>query len=71
MTVYEDDGGLVLSPTDLTKHLACRHLTTLDLLALRGGISPPLQVDEALELIFRLGPVSYTHLDVYKRQAWG
>jgi uncharacterized protein len=55
MTVYEDDGGLVLSPTDLTKHLACRHLTTLDLLALRGGISPPLQVDEALELIFRLG----------------
>ncbi|HUC14411.1 MAG TPA: hypothetical protein VMS00_08155 [Acidimicrobiales bacterium] len=55
MKVYEDDAGLVLSPTDLIKHLACRHLTTLDLQAMRGEISPPHQVDEALELIFRLG----------------
>jgi hypothetical protein len=53
--VYEDALGLVLSPTDLTKHLACGHLTTLDLKALRGEITPPQQVDEALELIFRLG----------------
>ena len=27
------DGQLLLSPTDLTKHLACAHVTTLDLLA--------------------------------------
>jgi uncharacterized protein len=55
LKVYEDDAGLVLSPTDLTKHLACGHLTTLDFRALRAEISPPQQVDEALELIFRLG----------------
>jgi uncharacterized protein len=54
-TVYQDDIGLVLSPTDLTKHLACGHLTTLDLQALRGELAPPQQVDEVLELIFRLG----------------
>ena len=53
--MYEDNVGLVLSPTDLTKHLACGHLTTLDFRALRGEISPPQLVDEALELIFRLG----------------
>jgi predicted RecB family nuclease len=53
--VYSDDVDLVLSPTDLTKHLACRHLTTLDLQALEGSLAPPVQVDEALELIFRLG----------------
>jgi len=47
--------GLVLSPTDLTKHLACGHLTTLDLQVLRGELGPPRHVDEALELIFRLG----------------
>lgn len=53
--MYADNAGLVLSPTDLTKHLACAHLTTLDLQASRGEITPPQQVDEALELIFRLG----------------
>jgi predicted RecB family nuclease len=53
--VYEDEMGLVLSPTDLTKHLACGHLTTLDLQVLRGELGPPRHVDEALELIFRLG----------------
>ncbi len=46
---------LVLSPTDLTKHLACAHLTTLDLMAARRQLDPPDQVDETLELIFRLG----------------
>jgi len=55
LTVYEDEMGLVLSPTDLTKHLACGHLTTLDLQVLRGELGPPRHVDEALELIFRLG----------------
>lgn len=55
VTVNLDDQGLVLSPTDLTSHLACAHLTNLDLLALQGVIEPAAQHDEALELIFRLG----------------
>lgn len=52
-----DDGGrLVLSPTDLTKHLACAHLTTLDLAAARREIpKPDQQDDEALQLIFAKG----------------
>jgi predicted RecB family nuclease len=45
---------LVLSPTDLTKHLACPHITTLDLLRLDGGAAPAA-TDDALELIFKLG----------------
>jgi len=53
--VYADDKGLVLSPTDLAKHLACPHLTMLDLQESRHEIPPPREVDEALDLIFRLG----------------
>ena len=50
------DGQLVLSPTDLTKHLACPHVTTLDLAALddpaRGGAKT---IDDALNLVFSKG----------------
>ena len=52
------EGQLLLSPTDLTKHLACAHVTTLDLLALDGrgrgslGATAP---DDALQLVFRKG----------------
>ncbi len=53
--VYAADDGLVLSPTDLTRHLACAHLTTLDLAAARGELAAPKFDDEALDLIFRLG----------------
>ena len=50
------DERLVLSPTDLTKHLACAHLTTLDLAAARGELDrPDAADDEALQLIFRKG----------------
>ena len=55
------DGQLVLSPTDLTKHLACPHITTLDLAALddanRGGRSSggPTTTDDALNLVFSKG----------------
>lgn len=52
--MYRRDGEIILSPTDLTKHLACRHATTLDLLALDGSAVPG-QADDALELIFKLG----------------
>ena len=53
--MYLDNGDVVLSPTDLTKHLACPHLTTLDLQAAHGTVQAPEQVDEALEIIFRMG----------------
>ncbi|TQJ50227.1 TM0106 family RecB-like putative nuclease [Phycicoccus sp. SLBN-51] len=51
------DGRLVLSPTDLTKHVACPHITTLDLLALDTpaadlGATDP---DDALNLVFDKG----------------
>jgi len=46
---------LVLSPTDLTKHLACAHVTTMDLAALGGTAPAPRAADDALELIFKLG----------------
>jgi predicted RecB family nuclease len=51
------DGRLVLSPTDLTKHVACAHITTLDLMALDApaeslGAKAP---DDALNLVFAKG----------------
>lgn len=54
------DGRLVLSPTDLTKHLACPHITTQDLAALVDGPRdhPPSAAttdDDALNLIFSKG----------------
>lgn len=49
------DGHLVLSPTDLTKHVACAHITTLDLDALDHGTSPGVAVDDALNLVFAKG----------------
>lgn len=49
------DGAVLLSPTDLTKHLACAHLTTLDLAAAEGRIAAPAAVDDALALVFARG----------------
>src|SRR4051812_42379082 len=50
------DGRLVLSPTDLTRHQECHHLTRLDAEAAQGRLAArPGEPDEALELIFRLG----------------
>jgi uncharacterized protein len=54
--VQRIDGQLVLSPTDLTKHLACPHITTLDLAALddpAGGGAH--SADDALNLVFSKG----------------
>lgn len=49
-------GRLVLSATDLTKHLACAHVTTLDLAELDSD-DPPVAAgpDDALDLVFRKG----------------
>jgi uncharacterized protein len=49
------DGGLVVSPTDLTNFLACRHLTQLDLAAALGRITPPAEDDEALAVLRERG----------------
>ena len=37
----DGDVALVLSATDLSNHLACRHLTALDLMAAQGRRAPP------------------------------
>ncbi|MBC7558554.1 MAG: TM0106 family RecB-like putative nuclease, partial [Dermatophilaceae bacterium] len=50
------DGQLVLSPTDLTKHLACAHVTTLDLAALEDPAGRGARTaDDALNLVFSKG----------------
>ncbi len=49
------DGRLVLSPTDLTKHVACPHITTLDLEALDSGAPRTVPTDDALNLVFAKG----------------
>ena len=54
--VQRIEGQLVLSPTDLTKHLACPHVTTLDLAALAGpGERGARTADDALNLVFSKG----------------
>jgi uncharacterized protein len=54
--VQRIEGQLVLSPTDLTKHLACPHVTTLDLAALDGQAQGVAKAaDEALDLLFSKG----------------
>jgi len=53
--MHLDRGELVLSPTDLVNHLACPHLTSLDLRAARHEIEAPEAADESLQLLFRHG----------------
>jgi predicted RecB family nuclease len=54
--VYQSEQSLFVSPTDLTKFLACRHLTHLDLAVARGELERPEEgKDEMLELLFAKG----------------
>src|SRR5262245_22993798 len=46
---------LEISASDLAKHLACRHLTCLDLLAARGEIARPHWQDPALAVLQERG----------------
>jgi uncharacterized protein len=50
-----DGSHVTLSATDLAKHLACRHLTSLDLRAARGEIKRPYRDDPALEALIQRG----------------
>lgn len=49
------DGQLRLSPSDLSAHLACPHLTHLELQAARGEIFKPKLESAHRDLIFRKG----------------
>ena len=50
-----DDSTLALSPSDLSKHLACPHLTTLSLRVARGELLQPHLDSPHRDLIFRKG----------------
>ena len=51
-----DDGALVVSPSDLTKYLACPHAARLDLAVARGDLRKPADaVDESLQALFDRG----------------
>jgi predicted RecB family nuclease len=58
------NGDVVVSPTDLTKSLACQHLTRLDLEVARGERTKPVQEGEELEILFRRG---LEHEHAYKQ----
>ena len=50
------DGQLVLSPTDLTHHQECRHLTRLDLGVTAGEwAAPDVEVTDDLRFVFDRG----------------
>jgi predicted RecB family nuclease len=49
------NGQVRLSATDLSGHLACRHLSTLDLQVARGERTPPLWAAPDLRVIQELG----------------
>ena len=50
-----DDATLALSPSDLSAHLACPHLTTLSLAVARGELEQPHLDSPHRDLIFRKG----------------
>src|SRR2546425_7539303 len=50
-----ENGQVRLSASDLAKHLACRHLTSLDLLASRGEIQRVYRNDPALKVLEERG----------------
>ena len=48
-------GKLIVSASDLVGHLACGHLSVLDLEALDGGVHKPSRDDPELEVLQRRG----------------
>jgi len=53
--VQRVDGDLLVSATDLTRFLACRHLTRLDLEVARGERAAPVEADDGLEVLRHRG----------------
>lgn len=58
--MFADDGRLVLSATDLTRHLGCAHATTLELARVRGEIEAPQVEDLQAQLVTNLGTAHET-----------
>src|SRR5688500_9923508 len=50
-----ENGELRLSATDLSKHLACRHATALDVRAERGEIKRIVRKDPSLDVLIERG----------------
>lgn len=53
--MYRLNGQLIVSPSDLTDHVACRHLTRLELAVLEGELERPENSDPHLALIAQKG----------------
>jgi len=49
------DASVVLSPTDLANHLACKHLSWLNYRAMLGGPRPSKEEDELSEILRQYG----------------
>jgi uncharacterized protein len=49
------DGDILLSATDLSTHLACRHATSLDIKAVRGELQRIHRNDPSLDLLIERG----------------
>src|SRR5437763_3544680 len=63
------DGRVVLSPSDLSAHLACPHLTRLELAAARGEIGRPAREDPELDVLVRRGEEhERRHLDLLRAE---
>jgi uncharacterized protein len=56
------DGQVLISASDLSRHLACRHLTSLDLLAAKGAIPRVYRNDPSLDALIERG---YRHEAAY------
>ena len=50
-----ENGSILLSASDLSGHLACHHLTELNLLALNNLIEYPNSHDPILDLLIERG----------------
>ena len=60
--------GMVFQSFNLFPHLSVRRNLTMPLMSVKGATRDEADERAAL-LLGKVGPVSYTHLDVYKRQA--
>jgi len=63
------DGAIVLSATDLNDYLACGHLTSLDLSALRAGLTRPQTLSKQGDLLAELGEAhEHSYLELLRDQ---
>ena len=63
--MYAESGQVRLSAGDLANHLACRHLTNLDLARARGEIGPPRQYGSETAMLEVLQERGFRHEAAY------